>query len=137
AVLASDGRHWIVIGWDKRQQPVEAAGTIGTAGVTLERWPGTPGISYVNLAAANASAAVVEEHYRPTPVTRTRAAWGLALPYATNTRIWKLDGNGRRLVADSQLEISCSGAALHDALVCAAFDGTRTRLAAIAVSTGN
>lgn len=136
-IVAADGRHWMLVGWDTRQQPVEATGTIGTPDVKIQRWPGAPGVSYVNLAAADASATVVEQHYRPSRVTRTLAAWGLALPLGTDTRIWKLDANGRSLVADSQLEISCSGAAVHGALVCAAYDGTRTRLAAIAVSTGN
>jgi hypothetical protein len=137
-IVSADGRRWMLIGWDARQQPVEATGSIAAPTMQIQRWPGAPGISYVNLATAESSAVVVEEHYRTSRMSRTLAAWSFALPYGiTSTRIWKLDSHGRALIADSQLEISCSGGAIQSAMVCAAFDGTRTRIAAIAATTGN
>jgi Zn-dependent protease with chaperone function len=131
-----DGRHWTIVGWDGRQQPVKATGTVGTTQVDVARWSGVPGIRYTNIASTGGIATVLEQHYRRSPVSWTLARWGLQLPYESHTRVWRLDGRARTLVVDSELQIACAAAVTPDAFTCAAYDGTRTRISTLAITSG-
>lgn len=134
--IAPDARRWTIVGWTRGTGPIEATGTIGGGPADVIRWSGSPGVRYTSIAAAGPVAAALEQHYRRSSIAVALARWGLRLPYESRTQVWRLDPHGRTLVADSELQMACTGGIATDAFICAAFDGTRTRLSTVAIESG-
>jgi hypothetical protein len=69
-------------------------------------------------------------NHRFQPTGRWRPLMPLLTPFTRlESQLWAVGPGGTQEVAASHLPVSCAGAVRHDELpVCAAFDGTRTRL---------
>ena len=140
--------RWTVTGWSRQRRITRAAGTLGSLSIEQRQWPApqTQQVWYgTGIATSGNSALVVESRYDRGMgdgliPPRWRWSWLLMLrPYSRESRYWTAGDHGRtdlgasRLGADCQAGISGAG---DDALVCTAYDGTRTRLFTIDATTG-
>jgi hypothetical protein len=103
----------------------------------MQSWPQTSTNRWTEAIAASADTALVaERRYEFGALTRTwlrRFAPMLARP-SVDTHLWRLRRETRTEIAHSQFETGC--AATGEGLVCAAYDGTRTHIASVAIETG-
>jgi Zn-dependent protease with chaperone function len=129
------GNRWIVLGRDAAGQLVRSAGTVGSAGTESTTWPAPARERWLDAAATHGGAAlIVEKHYvfgAAHWIAPRSIAPFLAPPFG-ESQVWRLR-DGRRIdTGRSLLDTSCVNGALADGrLVCAAFDGIRTRIIAI------
>ena len=127
--------RWIVLGHNNESRFVRAEGTPGVTGVQTSTWgPLTTAGGWLQaVGTKDAAALVVEERYRPgvlSRLARLGMATGLGRAYYTEIHINRVVNGSRMEVGRSLLEAGCD--ALEDeALLCAAYDGTRTRIVTI------
>jgi Zn-dependent protease with chaperone function len=135
------GNRWIVLGRDAAGQLVRAAGTVGSAGTERTTWSSPERGRWVDAAATRGGAAlIVEKHYifGSTRWIALRSIAPFLMAPLGESQVWRLH-DGRRIDAGrSLLDTSCVNGALADGgIVCAAFDGTRTRILAIDTDSGS
>jgi hypothetical protein len=94
-----------------------------------------PGVSYVAVASLGEDALALEKHYLRPPLPTALLRWAPLLPYRTTARVWQLAGATARPLADSLLDVSCQSGPASGQLVCAAYDGSRTRISAFTVAS--
>ena len=127
--------RWIVLGHNNESRFVRAEGTPGVTGARTSTWgPLTaPGGWLQAVGTKDAAALVVEERYRPGALSRLARlglATGLGRGYYTEIHINRVVNGSRLEVGRSLLEAGCD-ALENEALLCAAYDGTRTRIVTI------
>jgi len=127
--------RWIVLGRNNESQFVRAEGTPGVTGARTSSWGtlSTSGGWVEAVGTTDSAALVVEQRYRPGALSRLArfGIWpGLGRGYYTEIHINRI-GNGSRMeVGRSLLETGCETLET-EALLCAAYDGTRTRIVTI------
>jgi hypothetical protein len=129
--VRSADRRWRVMGWDsRRRHVVRAEGLIGEPGFQRTEWAAeeeVEGFSH-SLAASGSDAVFVENRYRIGLLPRQwHWTWWLFPPEG---EAWFRAASGGVVIdlATSPMDARCHPAALSaDALLCGAFDGTRTR----------
>ena len=123
--------RWIVLGRTDESRFVRAEGTPGVTGTRLTTWPALPTQGWLQaVGTSDAAALVVEERYRPSALSRLAMfgiATGLGRGYYTEIHINRVINGSRMEVGRSLLETRCD-ALETEALLCAAYDGTRTRI---------
>ncbi len=129
--------EWHVLGWTRGRSIVSAKGHIGRDDVTRVEWTSpSPGYSWGHvMAAAGSNAVFVDTTYVPGPF-RNPYLLGLYAAVRSNTesRLWHIVDGVRTEMALSRLEVDCATGAVADSLVCAGYDGARTRIVAIDVA---
>jgi Zn-dependent protease with chaperone function len=127
--------RWIVLGHNHESRFVRAEGTPGVTGVQTSTWgPLTASGGWLQaVGTKDAAAIVVEQRYRSGVLSRLWSlglASGLGRGYYTEIHINRIVNGSRIEVGRSLLEAGCD-ALETDALLCAAYDGTRTRIVTI------
>jgi Zn-dependent protease with chaperone function len=137
----AQGNRWIVLGRDAADQLVRAVGTVGAAGAERTTWNTTPerGHWMDGAATHGDTALVVDKHFvfgSPGLIALRAFAPFLMQPFG-DSQIRRFR-DGQRIGAEqSLLDTTCVSGALADGgLVCAAYDGTRTRIVAIETGSG-
>lgn len=133
--VTSADRRWRVMGWDHdRQNIVRVEGVLGEPTFERQEWPAedvVEGLDHL-LAASGDAALVVENRYEMGVLPRAWYwTWWLFPP---GSQTWFRAATGGTIVdlGTSRLDANCHSAALStDALLCGAFDGTRTRFISI------
>jgi hypothetical protein len=134
----ADENGWVVLGRDSNSYFVRAAGTLGATGYDMNTWPNlsSRGGWIQAIGARGESALVVDQRYEFGLLARL-LPWRLASVLTRSypeTHLAQAGRSGRSEVARSLFEAACD--ALHDGRVlCAAFDGRRTRIATIEPDT--
>lgn len=130
-------RRWQVVGWNRERGIVRAEGSVGGGAVERRAWPAVhTRDAYIDaVATAGDGAIIVESTFGRRPFDRliASAAWMVLLqPFSFESRYWMLGPGGRRELGTSVLGADCtSGGITELGLVCAVFDGTRTRILTI------
>jgi Zn-dependent protease with chaperone function len=123
--------RWIVLGRNDESRLVRAEGTPGVTGTRLTTWPALPTQGWLQaVGTSDAAALVVEERYHPSALSRLATlgiTTGLGRGYYTEIHINRVVNGSRLEVGRSLLETRCD-ALETEALLCAAYDGTRTRI---------
>ena len=138
----AQGNRWIVLGRDAADQLVRATGTVGAAGAERTTWNTSPerGRWVDDAATHGAAALVVDKHYAfgsPGWIALRSFAPFLTQPFS-DSQIRRVRDGQRIDAGRSLLDTTCVSGALADGdLVCAAFDGTRTRIVAIETDSGS
>jgi Zn-dependent protease with chaperone function len=139
-----ESRRWTLIGWDD-EAVVRAAGVVGDAEVDRKQWRAGQGASFAMIdaiASEGPRPVVVETTYDRDGLGRLLfnqySVWALMLlPFEQQSRYWMLGEHGRTALGESRLPADCHAGALPDgAIVCGAFDGTRTRFVRIDGASG-
>jgi Zn-dependent protease with chaperone function len=134
--VARDGSEWQLLGWTRGRRIVRAVGRIGGSGARTTEWAAPPN-SYgwpAAVTAAGDDALYVDTSFDTGPFEGERILGVLSslASTANQSRLWHLAGGARIVAARSRLDVSCTAGAFADAgLVCAAFDGARTRVVTI------
>jgi Zn-dependent protease with chaperone function len=142
AMLSFGSGRWRIVGRDGDGRIVRAEGRPGVDGVEFTRWPAPDTDGWVETVATSGATAVVVES-RPERWLRQPAfaTWATLLgASATQSHLWTIRETPRPAAAFSRLGGHCSERALgtgDERLVCAAFDGSRTRLVAIDPANGD
>jgi Zn-dependent protease with chaperone function len=133
--VTSADRRWRVMGWDHgHQNIVRIDGILGEPKFERKEWPAKDVVEGLDqlLAASGDAALVVENRYEMGVLPREWYwTWWLFPP---EPQTWFRAATGGALVdlGTSRLDANCHSAALStDALLCGAFDGTRTRFISI------
>jgi hypothetical protein len=137
---ASTNREWQVLGLVRSQRIVRAVGHVGDAQAALTTWtvPANSEHGWMDAVTANGDGALyVESAYGSDPMFGPiLGPWFSALHAREESRLWHLNTTGQSLTAHSRLSVHCTAADPASAsLLCSAFDGERTRLAAVDPST--
>jgi hypothetical protein len=133
----SGGREWQVLGLVRRQRIVRAVGQVGEAHAKLTTWsvPEASEYGWMDAVSADGDGALyVESAYGSDPMVGSiLGRWYSALHTREESRLWHLNNTASQsLIAYSRLSVQCRAADQASAsLVCSAFDGERTRLAAV------
>jgi Zn-dependent protease with chaperone function len=134
--------RWTVIGHDSAGRFVRATGTVGASDMQRTVWPVPPGREgwFEGLSARGSALLAVESQTEPGFLRQTWLVF--VAPWLTQTHnhseVWLLHDGARSVAARSVLDTSCVNDALDDdRLVCAAFDGTDTRIVALDPETGS
>lgn len=127
--------RWIVLGHNTDGRFARAEGTPGVTGTQTRTWgPLTASGGWLQAVGTNDTAAlVVEQRYRPGALSRLwrlGMAAGLGRGYYTEIHINRVVDGNRMEVGRSLLETGCD-VLETEALLCAAYDGTRTRIVTI------
>jgi heat shock protein HtpX len=134
-------QQWVLIGRDEQRRFVRVTGVIGTVGFERRTWKGLPERGgWVDAVGSDRHAALVIEkrygHGLVSPMLALRLAMAPLGVYA-EASVWKLDAGTRHEAGRSLLDVTCVDQPLeNDSLLCTAFDGTRTRITAVAPATG-
>jgi hypothetical protein len=131
---------WQILGLVRRQRIVRAEGRVGDANVTLTSWtvPSNDGVGWMDAMSAQGDGALyIESAIGSDPLAASIfGRWYSAVRAREESRLWQLSGSRQSLAARSRLSVHCTiGDPRSASLVCAAFDGERTRLAAVEPST--
>ena len=138
----AQGNRWVVLGRDAAHQLVRATGTVGAAGAERTSWNTSPerGRWVEGAATHGAAALVVDKHYAfgsPGWIALRSFAPFLTQPFG-DSQIRRFRDGQRIDAGRSLLDTACvSGARADGGLVCAAYDGTRTRIVAIDTDSGS
>lgn len=132
-------RRWRITGWNGQGALVRAEGTLGTSSVGRSEWPDSSGDDgwIEAFTTVGDRALVLETRYDAAPfdsLVPARWQWTLLLARMPRMRLQyaAIGPDGREVLATSRLAADCDAALLRDeALLCAVFDGTRTRLVSI------
>jgi heat shock protein HtpX len=133
---SSGDRRWILTGNDEHGHIVRATGVVGQTAFERMAWKGPEDRhSWIDAVATRGKAALlVEKRY---DYGLLGAAMVIRMPIAlihtyAESRLWRL-GPGTQMAAGRSLfDVGCLGEAMSDSrLLCAAFDGTRTRILAV------
>jgi hypothetical protein len=113
---------------------------VGDANVTLTSWtvPSNDGVGWMDAMSAQGDGALyIESAIGSDPLAASIfGRWYSAVRAREESRLWQLSGSRQSLAARSRLSVHCTiGDPRSASLVCAAFDGERTRLAAVEPST--
>jgi hypothetical protein len=133
--------RWRLLGWNNTGDVVRAAGTVGGTAIETEQWSAFRGREQQadTVPTSGRDAIVLEIIVQPRfrRLGRWRPLTTLLAPFTRlETRLWAVGSGGAREIAASPLPVTCDGALRSDELpVCAAFDGTRTRLFAVDADT--
>lgn len=136
---AETGR-WRVLGWTDAGQVVRLEGVPGSPAVEEMRWTRAKSSTPLHaIAAAGGVALFVETSYR-SPLTEYPDLWRWALLFETmrsESTFTRVTATARTALGVTRFGAHCVGTALNDdRLVCTAFDGTRTRFAAVDPAAG-
>src|SRR3954471_11465909 len=131
--------RWVLLGRDESNRFVRAEGIVGQPGVTTMTWTGLSSRgSWIDaIATHDASVLIAERHYE-FGIWREIPLLGIVphLARYPETRLARIEGDARIEAGFSRLETTCTAGTLpEERIVCAAFDGTRTHLAAIDPAT--
>jgi heat shock protein HtpX len=133
-------REWRLLGWDREKRIARATGHIGSSDVDRMQWTMPTGrrIAPLAIAVSGPDALIVETRYEASLVEGISLLSAATLLHSglTSSQLWRVGPTGQQDLGLSHLATHCFVEALGDALVCGAFDGTRTRLLTIAPSTG-
>jgi Zn-dependent protease with chaperone function len=136
----SGSREWQVLGLARRQRIVRAVGRVGDADAALTSWsvPSNSEYGWMDAVSAEGDGALyVESAFGSDPMSGSLLGrWYTALHAREESRLWHLSLASQLLAAHSRLSVHCTtGDPGSASLVCSAFDGERTRLAAVEPST--
>jgi Zn-dependent protease with chaperone function len=140
--VARGGTQWQLLGWTRGRHIVRAVGRVGGNGASTTEWAAPPN-SYgwaTAIAAAGDDALYVDTSFDTGSFgdERVLAVLSSLASTASQSRLWHLAGGARVVAARSRLDVSCTVGAFADAgLVCAAFDGARTRVVTIDARTAH
>ena len=127
--------EWHVLGWTPARRIIRAVGHVGRTGATLTEWtvPSSRHGWVSAMTATGSIALLLDTVYEPGPFSSPLlSAWYAVLRSHTGSRLWRVGAGEGTITAESRLEVSCAdGEADGDRLVCAAFDGARTRLVTV------
>jgi Zn-dependent protease with chaperone function len=135
--VTPSGDGWIVLGSMDDRVPVTVTGRFGeTAPVTAE-WAGSHG--YASIVAGDGNRVLLlNTHYQQNLLAR-RGLWQWAYllrPAGVESRFFTVDRQASPVVvATSALPVTCEAGSDLGSTICAAFDGTRTRLFAFDPAT--
>jgi hypothetical protein len=137
---AASGR-WRVLGWNDAREIVRLEGVPGSPAVEETRWLRAKDSARwpQAIATAGAVAVLVETSY-DSPLMRHPDMWRWALIFQdmrTESTFTRVTADARTPVGVTRFGAQCVGTALDDdRLVCAGFDGTRTRFATVDPAAG-
>jgi hypothetical protein len=139
SMLVSPGGDWHLVGWTRQRAMVSATGRVGQDSITRVEWPPFD-VTYSwgqAMTAAGQKALFLDTAYQGTPFQNPLLIGLYAGARShTESRLWHLVQGERHMTAVSRLDVSCStGALTNDGLICAAFDGARTRIVSIDTAT--
>jgi len=132
----SSSREWQIVGLVRQQRIVRAVGHVGAAEAALTTWtvPANSEYGWMDAVSADGDGALyVENAYGSGPTAGSiLGRWYTTLHAREESRLWHLNGASQSLAAHSRLSVHCTaGDPTSASLVCSAFDGERTRLAAV------
>ena len=136
----SGSREWQVLGLVRKLRIVRAVGRVGEADAALTSWtvPSSSEYGWMDAVSAEGDGALyVESAFGSDPMSGSLLGrWYAALHAREESRLWHLSLASQLLAAHSRLSVHCTtGDPGSASLVCSAFDGERTRLAAVEPST--
>lgn len=114
-------------------------GELGSRTVKVTRWAPPAAVAASEIATSGTHAVAVDHHFAASPPAAQAARWlsALLMPYEVTARLWQLEtGSAAAELARSLLDVRCQAGVITGELVCAAFDGSRTRLSAVPAATG-
>lgn len=135
--------RWRLVGHDSKGRIVRAEGRPGRDRIDVTRWPAPESVHgwIETIATSGASALAVETRPEPgslQPTTLVPWAMLIGRP-GLQSHVWTIGRTPRTTGAFSRLTVGCAQDALgpgDERLVCAAFDGTRTRFVALDPADG-
>jgi hypothetical protein len=124
--------RWIAVGSGADRMPRTMTARLGEAEAVQRTWPaGEKSIARI-LGASEDRVLLLETHYRLNPMMRRGAYQWAALVGAaarTDSQLSLVDARGTRTpVGKSSLNVSCDSSGDLSATICAAYDGSSTRL---------
>lgn len=136
--VGPDGR-WRVLGRAPDLTFVMAQGRVGQASADLHRWRYVRGrtVWSDSIEAVGDAAVTMEKRFETGLLTGTRLDMlvPLLLGVRADASFWRLDASGATPAGDTQLDATCADATIEGTLVCAAYDGVRTRVVGVDART--
>ena len=133
-------RTWQLLGVDNRGGVVRATAVLGDDNVDTTSWAPSPDPTrWPQVIAASGNQALVVETQSPSfGDARLSLLWSLLQGFRMESRVSRVDSAGHTELARTRFTAQCLAAVVPgDSLMCSAFDGTRTRFAALDAATGN
>jgi Zn-dependent protease with chaperone function len=133
-------RTWQLLGVDNRGGVVRATAVLGDGDVDTTRWAASPDPTrWPQVIAASGNQALVVETTTPSfGDARVSLLWSLLQGFRMESRVSRVDPAGRTELARTRFTAQCLAAFVPgDSLMCSAFDGSRTRFAALDAATGS
>jgi hypothetical protein len=131
-------RTWQLLGVDNRGGVVRATAVLGGDEVDTTRWAPSPDPTrWPQVIAASGNQALVVETTTPSfGDARVSLLWSLLQGFRMESRVSRVDAAGRTELARTRFTAQCLTAFVPaDSLMCSAFDGSRTRFAALDAAT--
>jgi Zn-dependent protease with chaperone function len=133
--FSPSAHEWQLLGWTNERTIVSVRGRLDSSTPARFEWTVPNREGWVSaMMASDRHALVVDATYEAGLFGGDpfRLWYRLREP-RYSARVWRLDVGAPERIAESHLDnVTCSGDAVADSLVCVAFDGVRTRIASVA-----
>jgi hypothetical protein len=135
--FSPSAHEWQLLGWTNGRTIVSVRGTLDSGTPARSEWTVPDREGWVSaMMASGRQALIVDATYEP-GADPLRMWYRVSEP-RYSARVWRLNPDSSARIAESHLgNVTCSsGDAVAGSLVCAAFDGVRTRIASVAADSG-